>query len=368
MKFKIFYIFPLILLSFFIYTYFFSNNTNEYKGEILSVNNSNVVISGISKIGNQEIKLKVTNGPYKNYIFKSYNLLSGSLEYDEFYKKGDKILLALEKNRGNIFVKPISIYRADMLLILCAFFIIILISYAKFIGIKAILSFFISITIIWKFYIPFLSSTNNIFFITMINIILLSATIIFLVAGINKKGISAFIGTIFGLFFTIILTFIFGHFFRIDGMNQIFSQELLISKGLKIDILQIFYSAITLGASGACMDIAMDISATIDELYSHSPKISKFELMKSGFNVSKLVIGTMSTTLLLAYSGSFLTLLILFLDRGLSIYSFFNLKFIVAEIFKILIGSIGVVIVAPITVIVASHIYTFNRKIENNNI
>ena len=110
------------------------------------------------------------------------------------------------------------------------------------------------------------------------------------------------------------------------------------------------------------MDIAMDMTATIQELKYHNPKISRKDLIKSGFNVGRSVIGTMTTTLLLAYSGGFLTLLILFLERDTTILQILNMKLVVSEIIKIIIGSIGLVVVAPITTYIASFIYSMENK------
>ena len=76
-----------------------------------------------------------------------------------------------------------------------------------------------------------------------------------------------------GLFVTAAFTFLFGDTFKIDGMNQPFAQSVLFSSSMSINILDIFYSAIVIGASGAAMDIAMDMTATIQELKYHNPKL-----------------------------------------------------------------------------------------------
>ena len=97
------------------------------------------------------------------------------------------------------------------------------------------------------------------------------------------------------------------------------------------------------------MDIAIDIAASMDEIRTKKPDISPKELIRSGFTVGRQVIGTMTTTLLLAYSGGYLTLLMIFRVKDPSLMRIINLKIVAAEIMRILIGSIGLVMVAPFT-------------------
>jgi uncharacterized membrane protein len=120
-----------------------------------------------------------------------------------------------------------------------------------------------------------------------------------------------------------------------------------------LNMQHIFYSAVLLGASGAAMDIAMDVSVSMNEIKLKRPDIAMWELVQSGFNVGRMVIGTMATTLLLAYSGGYLTMLMVFVSQGTSFTRIINMKLVAAEIFRILIGSIGLLMVAPVTAIIA---------------
>ena len=112
------------------------------------------------------------------------------------------------------------------------------------------------------------------------------------------------------------------------------------------------------------MDIAMDIAASMDEIKNKKPEICPRELIKSGFTVGRHVIGTMATTLLLAYSGGFLTLLMIFKVKEPSLMRMLNMKIVAAEIMRTLVGSIGLVVVAPITAIVGGIIigHLFKKK------
>lgn len=342
--------------------YFFKK---ENIGKILAVDNSDAIVQGVSKVGCQHLKIKILTGEFKGTEIEANNLLSGSMEYDEFYEPEDKILMAVSFNEETEKVtgKVLSLLRIEKIAGLAFIFIFLLIAYARKVGVQSLISFIGSVLIIWNYLIPALKKGENVFIITVLTLIFLSGLIIFLVAGFTKKGWSAFLGTLSGLFVTAALTFCFGDTFKIDGMNQPMAQSVLFSSFMSINLLDIFYSAIVIGASGAAMDIAMDMTATIQELKYHNPDISRKDLIKSGFNVGRSVIGTMTTTLLLAYSGGFLTLMILFLERDTSLMQILNMKIVTSEIIKIIIGSIGLVVVAPITTYIASFIYSLPKII-----
>ena len=342
----------------------------ENIGRVLVVDNSNTIVQGVSKVGSQALTVEILTGKNKGKILKINNLLNGSMEYDEFYQRNDKVLMYVMEKDGELFGKVLSLLRVDKIIGLGLLFVTLLLVYARKVGFQSLLSFIGSVVIIWEFLIPALKNGENIFLVTILTLIFLSALIIFLVAGFTRKGFTAFLGTMFGLFVTASLTFIFGDIFRIDGMSQPFAQSVIFSSAMRLDILKIFYAAIVIGASGAAMDIAMDMSATIEELKYHNPALNGKELIKSGFNVGRSVIGTMTTTLLLAYSGGFLTLLILFLERDMTLLQILNMKMITSEIIKIIIGSIGLVVVAPMTTYIGAIIYSLDdekvRKINSN--
>ena len=129
-----------------------------------------------------------------------------------------------------------------------------------------------------------------------------------------------------------------------------------------LNMQDIFYCAILIGASGACMDIAMDVAASMEEVHAKKPDITRKELIKSGFNVGRSVIGTMATTLLLAYSGSYLTLLMMFKDSETTLVRLLNMKVFTIEIMRILVGSLALLFVAPLTALIAGYIIISANK------
>jgi uncharacterized membrane protein len=110
------------------------------------------------------------------------------------------------------------------------------------------------------------------------------------------------------------------------------------------------------------MDLAMDIAASMDEIKRKNPQLSLLEHIRSGLRVGRAVIGTMTTTLLLAYSCSHITMFMLFIAKGLPPANILNAPFVAAEILNILVGSFGLITVAPFTALVAGLLYRLPWK------
>ncbi len=124
-----------------------------------------------------------------------------------------------------------------------------------------------------------------------------------------------------------------------------------------LNLTRIFVASIFIACSGAVMDLAMDISASMHEIQPKKPDIGLFEHIRSGMTVGRSVVGTMTTTLLLAYSGSYIALLMLFMGQGIPLLNMLNKGFMAAEVLNTIVGSFGMVTVAPFTALAGGLIY-----------
>ena len=334
-----------------------SKDQTEAIAKVLSVDDSDLILSGISPLGCQWLNVEIVQGEYKGTKTKISNTFIGQLEFDEYYSPDDKILIALNIKNGSIAAgKAIDHVRHNYIIILFGVFAVFLLIYARGIGLRALLSFVVSLLIIWFFLIPALLKGYSPIPVTFITLIFLSAVILFAIAGFTRKALSAFLGTLFGISLPVILAFIFGGLLNLDGFSAPYVGNIMIKGYSSLDYTQILYSAVLIGASGACMDISMDVAASMNEIKCKKPDITRRELMRSGITIGRDVIGTMATTLLLAYSGSYLTLLMLFKIMNTSFLRILNLKIFAAEIMRIIIGSTALLFVAPITAVVAGYI------------
>lgn len=337
------------------------DHTVRTKGIVIEVDNSDVNNFTIVKQGDQNVYLKILKGKFKGEQVKAHNFLMGKLELDTIYSPGDRALVTLQLDDSNntiLHANVVGFYRINIEIILLAFFVILLLVYAGWTGVKAVFSFGFTALLIWKVLLPgFLRAINPVL-LSLGIVILLTGAIIFLVGGLTRKGTVAFFGAAAGVLLTMGLSLIFGKLFRVHGAVKQFSETLLYSGFANLNLTQIFLSGIFLASSGAVMDIAMDVSASMREVVEKHPGIGRRDLIKSGFSVGRAVVGTMTTTLLLAYSGGYSALLMVFMAQGTPTTNIFNMTYISAEILHTLVGSFGLVTVAPFTALIGGLLFT----------
>jgi uncharacterized membrane protein len=334
------------------------------RGYITEIDSSQVRTNLIVKTEEQYLTVRLLDGPHRNQEIQVVNLLTGKMELDEFYKEGKVILVEYDVRDG----KPANAvargyYRLRLEIVLIGLFALLLIAVAGITGLKAILSFIFSAMILWKLFFPLLLKGFSPISTGLLIVSILTAVICFSVGGLNRRGATAFLGSMLGELLTCGLALLFANMFQLHGAVRPFAEMLLYSGYYALNLVDIFIASVFIACSGAVMDLAMDISATMDEIKHKNPNIGFFEHMGSGLRVGRAVTGTMTTTLLLAYSASHICMFMVFLAKGLSPENLLNAPFVAAEILNILVGSFGVVAVAPCTVIISALIYR-NRKSE----
>lgn len=336
--------------------------TSWVKAKVLSVDNSDIRRAGLVPIGSQKLEVHLSSGRHKGEVVTCDNILLGQMSSDKIFSEGSNVLVVLKTDESKTEKQITSVrasehYRTDMILILFALFSLFLITFAGWTGAKALLSFLFTGLAIWKILIPLFLKGVNPLVVSFLITSMATTVIILLISGFTKKGATALLGAIGGVALTAILSILFGHYFRIPGTVKDFAESLLYVGFENLHLADIFISGIFICSAGAVMDVAMDIAASQEELMENSPTLTRRELIQSGFNIGKSVIGTMTTTLLFAYSGNFSFVLMVFLSRGNPLETIINTNFISAEILQTLVGSFGLVLVAPLTAIIGGFVY-----------
>lgn len=157
-------------------------------------------------------------------------------------------------------------------------------------------------------------------------------------------------------------TLTFTGLFKIHGAIMPNAESLIYSGYQNLDLTSIFMASIFIGASGAMMDLSVDITSAIAEVIAKKPSITKKEAILSGMNVGRAAMGTMTTTLLLAYSGGYISLLMVFMAQGTPIDHILNYKYVASEVLDTVVGSFGLVTVAPFTAVMAGIMLTKKNK------
>lgn len=257
-------------------------------------------------------------------------------------------------------------YRLNKEIILLLIFAFFLALFAGKNGFQAILSFLITILVIWKILVPCYLKGYNPIWIGIAITALLTFIIIFFVYGPNRKTAAAFSGAFLGVMTTCLLGILFTDLFQIHGAIMPNAESLLYSGYQHLDLTAIFMSSIFIGASGAMMDLSVDITSAISEVIMKKPDISRKDAILSGMTVGRAPMGTMTTTLLLAYSGGYISLLMVFMAQGTPIDHILNYKYVASEILDTVVGSFGLVTVAPFTAVMAGLLLAGGNKKRNH--
>ncbi|MBC7358232.1 MAG: YibE/F family protein [Desulfacinum sp.] len=328
-------------------------------GRVVAVDDSQIHQFGLIRKGAQRVSLRIENGPFEGRRVQAVNQLLGRMDIDKVFRPGDRALVVLSLNpEGEIvFVAAQDHWRIGREVGLLGLFCLLLLAFAGWTGAKALGSFLFSVVFIWRVLIPaFLEGWDPVP-VALAGTSLLTAVIIFMVAGFSWRGLTAFLGAMLGVFTSCVLAMVFVPLFHVNGAVLPFSETMLYAGYAHLSLPRLFTAAIFVAASGALMDLAVDVAAAMEEVARARPDYSFSRLLSSGLQVGRAVVGTMTTTLLLAYSGGYMTLLMAFMAQGVPVLNLMNHVYVASEILKTLVGSFGLVTVAPFTAVVGAFIF-----------
>lgn len=319
-----------------------------------AVDNSSLINTGLIRTGQQVCTVRFLSGKFKMQTAEGWNMLGGSLSQDKLFRPGDKAQAVVHHYDGEIIsVNLIDYYRLDGELLLALAFAVFLVVFARGVGLRSVFSFAITILILWKILVPLFLKGHNPIFVGLAAVAILTFVILALVYGFDKKLLSSFCGAMSGIVFAMVLSIICTSSFHIHGAVMANSEALLYSGFQDLNLTQIFMASVCVGASGSVMDLSVDITSAVSEVVRNCPGISRKEAIKSGLTVARAAMGTMTTTLLLAYSGTCIATLMTFMAQGTPVYNILNNNIVAAEIINTIAGSFGLAMTAPLTAVIA---------------
>ena len=334
-------------------------NSEGVKAKVVEVNNKGVYSTGMIQQGDQRCTIEILEGEHKGQQVEGMNLLTGKLEFDKMFKPGDEawVLLELDSSNEVIFANMVDYYRIDQQIFLIGLFVILIIAFSGFTGVRTLLSFSVALFSIVKILIPCLLKGIPPLLVALMVGNLLTVITLLLVAGCNKKAYTAIISSMICSLMTCLLAVVFGDLFKMHGAVMDWSESLLYAGYQHLDLTAIFQAGIYLACSGAILDLSIDISAALDEVIKNNPSVSRANLIKSGLSIGKSVVGSQTTTLLLAYMGSYITILMVYMAQGTPLMSILNSQKVSSEILHTFVGCIGLVLVSPLTAIICGIVY-----------
>lgn len=327
---------------------------NFDKAEVTEIIKDNIEEDG-NRYGNQQVMLYMKSGDLKGQLVEATSP-NGNL-FGAACKVGMDVIAIVSVN-GDDYV--CTVYSEDRTLpILCfaGIFIVALgliggkkgLKSALCLGISLVSVFFVYFPMVYRGFSPFLGAVAVAAISTFVTIITVS--------GVNAKSAAAISGTLFGVCMAGISAKLFGLAAGISGYNVSEIESLLyVAQSTKIQIGGLLFSGILISSLGAVMDVGMSIASTLNEIHEKNPQLSSGELFKSGINVGRDMMGTMSNTLILAFAGGSVITLIINYAYDLPLNQLLNSYNMGIEIMQGIAGSLGIILTVPFTSVVASRL------------
>ncbi|MCL2214498.1 MAG: YibE/F family protein [Treponema sp.] len=303
---------------------------------------------------------KVTHGTRKGEVITAEQTFSPLLmDRSKEVESGDSVLL-VNNEIGWYFGGYI---RTTGLLVLGIVFILCLLLFGGKKGFNTILSLGFTCTAIFAVFIPAILSGRNIYVMSLLVCAYTTSIVPLIVMGYNKKSLSAIAGCAAGIVISGIITLVMDKALHLTGIVDEHSRYLVNLPGeIQLNLNAVIFAGIIIGAMGAIMDVSISISSALWEIRENARRIQFKELLRSGINIGRDIMGTMSDTLILAYIGSSLTVVLLLSVYSGSALSLFNSEMIAVEILQALAGSLGILCAMPLTALFCSVIYLKEKK------
>ncbi len=305
--------------------------------------------------GEQMLTVKVQSGQYKGEELLTYNY-AGPL-YGVPLKEGDKVVVSISTHANGDHQAVVYEYnRIPALAIVIVLFILATILVGGKTGLKSLVGLFFTVLCLFAILIPWLlkgAPTLPATFVVCVFVALVSFTIL---GGVHRKTICAFLGTVSGTAIAMAFGLMAQSLTRINGLRISDVEPLLQLRqtGTPIGLRGLLIAGIIISALGAVMDVAMSISSSLEEIHTANPDLDSRQLFKSGMNIGRDMVGTMTNTLILAFLGSGFVLIIYLYSLGLSFYQLFSSAYASIEVISGISSSIGMILAIPLTALISS--------------
>lgn len=309
--------------------------------------------------GEQLLLVEVTSGRYEGETLQAYNYV-GPL-YGVPLGAGDGCTLILSTYEDGRHTASVYEYnRATPLLIVAALFLIVMVAVGGKTGLKSLVGLLVTLACLFFVLIPLLmkgAPTLPTVFLVCAYVAVVSLTI---VGGVQRKTVCAMLGAIAGTALALLFGLAAQAITRIDGLRISDVEPLLQlrQQGMPIGLRGLLVGGVIISALGAVMDVTMGIASSLSEVHEANPKLTRRELFRSGMNIGRDMVGTMTNTLILAFIGSGFTLILYLYSLGLSLHQLLSSAYLSIEVVSSVSSSVGVILSIPLTALVSALLLT----------
>ena len=330
------------------------------KAEVTDILQDNETKDGIY-IGRQLVKLKVTSGKWKGKTMEADS--SSAYLYGAHCKKGSRVIALISEANGSFSASVYSVDREMQVYLIIAIFLLTLIIIGGKQGLASVIGLAFTAICILFLFLPMIYKGHSPILAAVLVVILTTIVTMYLVGGASGKTAVAIAGTVLGVLISALFALIFCKMTDISGYNVSAIESLIyVRDQTGIEVGQLLFAGILIASLGAVMDVAMSISSTIEEISYQNPELGIKGLFFSGMRVGKDMMGTMSNTLILAFTGGSLSTLVVFYAYDMPFLQMFNSYDMGIEIIQGIAGSLGVILTVPFVSIIAAILMTKKKK------
>ena len=309
--------------------------------------------------GEQLLLAEVKTGQYKGETLQVYGYV-GPL-YGVQLKEGDSATLLISTYADGTHTATVYEYnRLPVLAVIVALFLIATVAVGGKVGAKSLVALAITLVCLFWILIPLLMKGAP----TLLTVFLVCAYItvvtMVILGGVQRKTVCAALGTIAGTALSLLFGLAAQSLARVDGLRLTDVEPLvqLRQTGTPIGLRGVLVGGIVISALGAVMDVAMSIASALTEVHAVAPERSAKELLRSGMNIGRDMVGTMTNTLILAFLGSGFAFIIYLYSLGLNPRQLISSAYLTIEVVSSISSSIGVILSVPLTAVISSVILT----------
>ncbi len=325
------------------------------KAVVTEVLRDNVQQDG-SRVGEQRVRVRLSSGSHKGEEIETSSP-SGYL-FGAPCVKGMKVII-MQSVAGDTLVT--SVYaqdRGSVILIFALLYLLVLCWIGGKQGLRGALGLIYTVAAIFFLFIPLVYLGYSPFWMAVLVCLLTTFVSMTLIGGFSRKTLAATLGTSAGVIIAGLVAMAFSLFSGISGWNVSNIEHLMtLWYTENIRVGDLLFAGLLISALGAVMDVAMSISSTMQEILQQRPDLGRKELIKAGFRVGRDMMGTDSNTLILAFAGGSVSVLLLNYAYQLPLLQIINSNNIGIAVMQGLAGSFGVALSVPSTVLLAALIY-----------
>ncbi len=302
----------------------------------------------------QKLELRILKGEEKDKLITVENgkeALANVIKYEV----GEKVIVVKEEDlQGNDVYSITDFVRRDSLWVLGILFVVLTVMIGKGKGLMSIISMVFTFGVVFIYLLPRLSAGADPVLTAIIASIIIIPISFYMAHGIDQKTTVAIIGSIIALIVTLLLSLVFISLGKLTGLSSEEAGMFLVERSGNFDMKGLLLCGIIIGALGVLDDITISQAAVVNELVKSSEnKVKGNKIYKQAMNVGRDHISSMVNTLVLAYAGASLPLLLIFINNPHPFSEIINYEFLAEEIIRTLIGSIGLILAVPITTFIA---------------